>query len=147
MASTHFSGPVISTGGFTGDLTGDVTGDVTGDITGYVTKVAGTVTTNSTGVAMDAGDDFVTITSASANNIAILPSPVVGKVLRGAIAGTGCEIRSSAPTTVAVNGVTGSAVEAALAANCSFEARCVSATNWLLFNYTATGVVSNPVPD
>mgnify|MGYP001053536269 CR=1 FL=1 len=30
MAATHFSGPVVSTGGFTGDITGDVTGDLTG---------------------------------------------------------------------------------------------------------------------
>ena len=30
MASTTFSGPVTSTGGFVGDVTGDVTGDVVG---------------------------------------------------------------------------------------------------------------------
>jgi hypothetical protein len=30
MASTHFSGPVISADGFEGDVTGDVTGDLTG---------------------------------------------------------------------------------------------------------------------
>lgn len=35
--STTFSGPVISTAGFTGDLTGNVTGNVTGNITGNVT--------------------------------------------------------------------------------------------------------------
>ena len=29
MANTNFSGPVVSTNGFTGDLTGDVTGTVT----------------------------------------------------------------------------------------------------------------------
>ncbi|NIS49785.1 MAG: hypothetical protein GWN94_01500 [Phycisphaerae bacterium] len=29
MASTTFSGPVTSTGGFVGNVTGDVTGDVT----------------------------------------------------------------------------------------------------------------------
>jgi len=36
MANTHFSGPVISAGGFTGDVTGDVTGAVTGNVTGLV---------------------------------------------------------------------------------------------------------------
>lgn len=35
--ATHFSGPVVSTSGFTGDLTGDVTGDITGDVVGDVT--------------------------------------------------------------------------------------------------------------
>ena len=143
MSSTHFSGPVVSSGGFTGD----VTGDITGDITGYVTKKTEAVTVNSTGVAISADTDFAILTSAVATAFAILPSPVVGKVVRGAIGGTGCEIRSSVPTGVAVNGVTGSGVEAALAADSSFEATCVNATNWVLLNYTATGVVSNPVPD
>lgn len=36
MANTTFTGPVISTNGFTGDTTGDVTGDVTGNVTGYI---------------------------------------------------------------------------------------------------------------
>jgi hypothetical protein len=35
--STTFSGPVISTAGFTGDVTGAVTGDVTGNVTGNLT--------------------------------------------------------------------------------------------------------------
>jgi len=37
MSNTHFSGPVISAGGFTGDVTGALTGNVTGDVTGNVT--------------------------------------------------------------------------------------------------------------
>jgi len=147
MASTHFSGPVVSSGGFTGDVTGDVTGSVTGDISGYVTRQASTLTTNTTGVAMDADADFVTITSAGANNIAILPAPVVGKVVRGAIAGTGCEIRSSAPSSIALNGTTGAAVECALAANASFEAVCKSATQWILLNFSSTGEVTSPPAD
>lgn len=145
--STHFSGPVVSAGGFTGAVTGAVTGDVTGDVTGYVTRQAETVVATSTGAAISADVDFVTITSAGANNIAILPSPVVGKVVRGAIAGTGCEIRSSAPTSVAVNGTTGANVEAALAANASFEAVCKSATEWILLNFSSTGIVTSPIPD
>jgi hypothetical protein len=149
----HTTQSITSTGnpGFigtvTGDITGDVTGDVTGNISGYVTKAAGAVTTNSTGVAMGNAYDFVTLTSASADNIAILPTPAVGKVIRGAIGGTGCEIRSTAPTSVAINGVTGANKEAALAADSSFEAVSISATNWLLRNFTATGVETNPVAD
>jgi len=34
MSSTHFSGPVVSTAGFTGDVTGDLTGNVTGLVGG-----------------------------------------------------------------------------------------------------------------
>lgn len=151
MSSTHFSGPVVSTGGFTGAVTGNVTGDVignvTGNVTGYVTKVAGASTNNTTGVAISASLDFVTITSGSANNISILPAPVVGKVLRGTVTANGCEIRSSAPSSIAINGVTGAAVEAALAANSSFEATCLNATNWILLNFSTTGEVTSPVPD
>ena len=33
MSATHFSGPIVSTNGFTGALTGNVTGNVTGAIT------------------------------------------------------------------------------------------------------------------
>jgi hypothetical protein len=151
MANTHYSGPIVSAGGFTGDLTGDVTGDVTGavtgDVNGYVTRQSEDVTVNSTGVAISADTDFASLTSANANHIAILPSPVVGKVVRGAIAGTGCEIRSSVPTGIAINGTTGSGVEAALAADASFEAVCVGDTKWILHNFSSTGIVTSPIPD
>lgn len=147
MANTHFSGPVVSTGGFTGDVTGDVTGDITGDVSGYVTRQSEAVTVNSTGVAISADTDFASLTSANADHIAILPSPVVGKVVRGAIAGTGCEIRSSVPTGIAINGTTGAGVEAALAANASFEAVCIGDTKWILHNFSSTGAVTNPTPD
>lgn len=147
MSSTHFSGPVVSTGGFTGAVTGAVTGNVTGDVNGYVTRQVEAVTVNSTGVAISADTDFASLTSANAAHIAILPTPVVGKVVRGAIGGTGCEIRSSAPKSIFVNGVTGDGVESALAANASFEATCVSSTKWILLNFSSTGEVTSPVPD
>jgi hypothetical protein len=37
MATTTFSGPVVSDNGFVGTVTGNVTGNVTGDVTGDVT--------------------------------------------------------------------------------------------------------------
>jgi len=147
MAITHFSGPIVSSGGFTGDLTGDVTGDVTGDITGHVTPVVEDITATSTGVAISADTDFANITSAAAGNIVILPGPVQGKVVRGAIGGTGCEITASDANDISINGTTGTAVEAALAANASFEAVCVQDDAWILHNFSSTGAVSNPTPD
>ncbi len=45
MASTTFSGPVTSTGGFVGAVTGNVTGDVTGDVVGLVQVPTYTVAT------------------------------------------------------------------------------------------------------
>jgi hypothetical protein len=147
MASTHFSGPVVSPGGFTGDVTGDVTGDITGDVTGYVTKNVEDITATSTGVAISADTDFANITSAGANNIVILPGPVQGKVVRGAIGGTGCEITASDANAISVNGTTGTAVEAALAANASFEAVAVQDDAWILLNFSSTGVITSPTPD
>jgi len=53
MATTTFSGPVVSTNGFTGTTTGDVTGNVTGyiilptadpEVVGALWNNAGTVT-------------------------------------------------------------------------------------------------------
>jgi len=53
MATTTFSGPVVSTNGFTGSTTGDVTGNVTGyiilpatdpEVVGALWNNAGTVT-------------------------------------------------------------------------------------------------------
>lgn len=150
--STHFSGPIVSTNGFTGDVTGavtgNVTGDVTGDVNGYVTAQVEAVAATSTGVQISADTDFATITSAGANNIVILPDPVVGKVVRGAnVSATACEIRSSTPTAISINNVTGTGKEAVLAAGASFEATCKSATAWILHNYGATGTMTNPVPD
>lgn len=147
MSSTHFSGPVVSAGGFTGDVTGDITGAVTGDVNGYVTRQVESVAASTAGTSISADTDFASLTSANAAHIVKLPAPVVGKVVRGAIAGTGCEIASSVPTGIAVNGVTGAGVESALAANASFEATCVGATKWILLNFSSTGEVTSPVPD
>jgi len=134
--ATHFKGPIVSENGFTGD------------IDGYVTPQSVTVAATSTGVAVPAGTDFVTITSANANNIVILPAPVAGEVVKGAnVSATACEIRSSNPATIAVNNVTGTGKEAVLAAGASFDATCISATKWILHNYGATGTMTNPVPD
>lgn len=55
--STTFSGPVVSTGGFTGAITGAVTGNVTGNVTG--SRIEGTPTA---------------YTGADAANKAVLPA-------------------------------------------------------------------------
>lgn len=53
MAATHFSGPVISAGGFQGPVTGATTGNVTGDVTGNLTgAVLATTPVNSTGATL-----------------------------------------------------------------------------------------------
>ena len=47
MASTHFSGPIVSTNGFTGDITGNVTGNISGNQSGG-SVAATTITASST---------------------------------------------------------------------------------------------------
>jgi len=69
MASSTFSGPVNSPGGFvgpitgavTGNVTGDVTGDVTGNVTGYIIlpvadpEVVGALWNNAGTITVSAG--------------------------------------------------------------------------------------------
>lgn len=43
MATTTFSGPVVSDNGFTGNVTGDVTGDVTGAVTATTITASGAI--------------------------------------------------------------------------------------------------------
>ena len=82
------------------------------------------------GAAISATASFVTVTSANANNIAILPAPVVGKILIVHVGATGYELRSSDPATISINGGSGAGAESAIAANSTCILICVSATAW-----------------
>lgn len=72
----------------------------------------------------------VTVTSSDINHIIILPPPVVGKKLTIHGGATGFELRSSSPTTIAINGGTGAAAESAIAADSTCYLECVTATAW-----------------
>lgn len=63
MAQSSFSGPVVSTNGFTGDVTGNVTGNLTGDVTGNIsgTATALIIPTSDPGVAGAIWLDGVTL--------------------------------------------------------------------------------------
>ena len=83
-----------------------------------------------------------TVTSAGANDIVVLPTPVVGTVVKLLNGATGYELRTSDPATIAINGGTGAAAESAIAANTSVECRCVSATAWICNSYSTAGAVT-----
>lgn len=84
-----------------------------------------------TGIIADAGQlQFVTVTSADANHIVVLPTPTPGTIVILANGATGYELRSSAPATVAINGGTGASAESAIAANTLAILICESATSW-----------------
>jgi hypothetical protein len=94
-----------------------------------------------TGIIADT-TDFVVVTSADANHIVALPTPTPGRVVRLRNAGTGYELRSSAPATVAINGGAGAGAESAIGANVLTQCVCDSATTWVCTNFSAAGVVT-----
>jgi hypothetical protein len=95
-------------------------------------------------------DNFVTVTSASANNIIMLPAgpaSLIGKEIRGWIGANGCEVRSFG-TASTINGLDCKTTnEAALAATGMFTCTLVAAETWLLEYLTELGAVTTIVPD
>ena len=97
-------------------------------------------------------DQFVTITSAGANNIISLPKGAttpIGTIIRGMINATGCELRvhPDDAASVKINDITTS-VEAAIPADTSIVVELISATEWILTATTKLGaVVTAIVPD
>ena len=91
--TTHFSGPVVSTAGFTGNVTGNLTGNVTGNVVGNLTgnvtgNVLPPVTSYSLGVAEAISPaDFLAIlsktTPAGSFTLAAPGAGNVGKTLYG----------------------------------------------------------------
>jgi len=100
-----------------------------------------TPTGATTGTIAAHGNQVVVVTpSADANDIIILPPPVLGTIL--VIHGgptTGYELRSSSPTTIAINGGTGSNAESAIAADSTIILICVTTTAWKGFFMDADG--------
>lgn len=82
---------------------------------------------------------FITVTSADANHIIVLPTPTPGTIIIMVNGATGYEIRSSAPTTVLINdGTGGAAVESAIAASTLVIMVCKTATAWAGFSLVGT---------
>jgi len=146
MAQSNFSDVTATT--FTGNLVGDVLGDVTGDVTGNLAAFPVTARTataapgGTTGVIAAGGGalQVISVTSDDANKVITLPAPVVGTVIVLINGGTGYELRSSDPATIAVNGGSGANAESAVAASTAVVAVCTSATTWLAFSVATTSV-------
>jgi hypothetical protein len=92
-----------------------------------------------TGTIADAGmHQFITVTSADANHIIVLPTPTPGKVVILANGATGYELRTSTPASIAINGGSGSNAESAIGASTLVIAVCTSATTWQAIGLTGT---------
>lgn len=95
---------------------------------------------------------FVTVTSANANNIIALPAlstGMIGTVIKGYVGANGFELRVAAAdaTTGKINDVTTN-VETAIPATTFFTATCVSATQWILTAVDKVGaVITAIIPD
>lgn len=102
--------------------------------------------------ALTGADQFVTVTSASANDVICLPAEAttpIGTVIRGWVGANGFELRPIAAeaATTTINGVTTS-VEAAIPATTFFKVTKVAANTWLLEAVDELGaVITAIVPD
>lgn len=106
-------------------------GAITGNITFPTVARTATVAGLTTGTIADAGLlQFVTVTSAGANDIIVLPTPTPGTIVILHVAANGYELRTSAPATVAINGGAEADAESAIAANTTVVMICASATSW-----------------
>lgn len=105
---------------------------------------AAKLTASSSGTQIPDGSmiQFVTPTWSNANYILILPPPVPGRIVIIAGASTGGELRTTSPTTIAINGGTGADAESAIAANKLVFAICESATSWKALGIASDGTVA-----
>ena len=93
-----------------------------------------------TGTIADLGFiQHITVTSASADDIIVLPTPTPGVQVILNVGANGFELRSSTPASVGINGGTGASAESAIPANSTVFMTCVSATSWKGFYMDADG--------
>lgn len=78
MSQTRFSGPIVSTNGFTGAVTGNVTGTLTGNQLMPCATVIALGTNQATSAPVAAG--FTLVTAADATVGVSLPAAAAGKI-------------------------------------------------------------------
>ena len=72
------------------------------------------------------------------DDIIILPTPVLGKQVRIIVAAI-CELRSSTPASISINGGTGSNAESPLSAGTIVDCTCFNTTTWICTEIGADG--------
>lgn len=125
---------------------------IANSIARLVTTATANADSSVAGCILGAADQFVTVTSAAATNVIVLPAAsatTVGMVIEGYVGANGFELRvaTTQAATVKLNDVTTS-VEAAIPATTYFRVACVSATDWILTAIDEKGaVITAIVPD
>lgn len=89
-----------------------------------------------------AGVTFVRVTSSDANNIIVLPESTSAATIGLRNGSTGYELRTSSPSTIAINGGSGSAAESAIAANTFVVCTADTDTTWLCVQTDTAGVAT-----
>jgi len=107
-----------------------------------VTARTVTATGATTGTIADGTTGYIQVTSDNANKILILPAPVVGLVLGVVVGANGCELRTSDPVNISLNGGSGEGKELALAATTLTYVKCTSTTSWTAVTLVGTGITS-----
>lgn len=149
VASADSTGDLVSVKVTAAPTSGDVT--VAADIPGEGAASRTIVPTAdglTTGLIL-ATDNFITLASAGANDIATLP-PIatvpLGKRYIGKNGATACELRTPASSTTKINNGQADSNEAVVAANVSFFIEKTAADNWAFVTYVG-GAVACPTPD
>jgi hypothetical protein len=115
------------------------TGVTLGDLTYNTAAVTATADGLTTGTIADAGMlQFVTVTSANATHIVVLPTPTPGTIVILRNGATGYELRTSTPASIAINGGSGADAESAIAASTMVIAVCTTATTWQAIGLAGT---------
>ena len=91
---------------------------------------------------IDAGTQFVSVTSGNGDHIVQLPAPVVGNMIYIHVGANGCELRTSTPASISINAGSGAGAESALPANSLTICICVSSTAWVAYEVASNGTVS-----
>jgi hypothetical protein len=106
----------------------------------YQTLATATAAGLTTGLINDDAN-FVTVTSASANNFITLPAGYIGQFLRFYVGANGCKVRTIGGSANTINTVdaSGGTVGASVPANSEFSCHKVTATNWIMSSRTNAG--------
>jgi hypothetical protein len=138
-------------------ITGDVAISGTSTLTGAVTATAGvqsasvavTAALEASQATIPAGAAFVTITSDDATKVVILPTAVVGNVIRITVTATGAELQTAAAGSDTINAVDCSGGnEMAMAAASVYTLTCQAANTWIATGVGADGAAqATIVPD
>lgn len=92
-----------------------------------------------TAIIPDGGGFYTVDADSDADHIVTLPTPTPGTVVWLQMDGTGCELRSDTPASVAINGGSGANAETAMDANKTYRAICTSSTTWVVTEFNTDG--------